>query len=239
MCLSLFYLCQTAYYNTAIGEISKAKQCDKTSLEAKIDSNASREENLERLTEEFFQSVNKVQQCDYQLKLENDNPSKTMAASSGATDGNEKKDNNGQSNKLTNPSSNLSAKSQETSNLASQKTDGRINTNHQNPTASSSLVGTNFEQAAITPETRETSEKNVKVGETKTFENDTEGREEKDSVSDQALTNGKIPDDIPDADNDSVFETQIRAAAIAETDPKTREKLWNEYRKYKGLPERK
>ena len=55
---------------------------------------------------------------------------------------------------------------------------------------------------------------------------------------DQRLTNGKIPDDIPDADNDSVFEAQIRAAAMAETDPDTQKNLWNEYRRYKGLPEK-
>ena len=54
---------------------------------------------------------------------------------------------------------------------------------------------------------------------------------------DLRLTNGKTPDDIPDADNDSVFEAQIRAAAMAETDPDTKKNLWNEYRRYKGLPE--
>ena len=53
------------------------------------------------------------------------------------------------------------------------------------------------------------------------------------------LTNGRTPDDIPDADNDSVFEAQIRAAAMAETDPVTKKNLWNEYRRYKGLPEQK
>ena len=47
---------------------------------------------------------------------------------------------------------------------------------------------------------------------------------------------GKIPDDIPPADNDSVLEEQIRQAATDETDPVIKEKLWNEYRKYKGLP---
>jgi hypothetical protein len=54
---------------------------------------------------------------------------------------------------------------------------------------------------------------------------------------DQRLTNGKIPDDIPAVGNDSVFEAQIRAAAMAETDPDTQKNLWNEYRRYKGLPE--
>ena len=47
-----------------------------------------------------------------------------------------------------------------------------------------------------------------------------------------------IPDDIPEPDNDSVLEAQIRRAAMEETDPRTRAELWNEYRKYKGLPAR-
>ena len=51
------------------------------------------------------------------------------------------------------------------------------------------------------------------------------------------LGNGQIPEDIPSADNDSVLEAQIRRAAMAEKDPEIRAKLWNEYRKYKGLPE--
>lgn len=48
--------------------------------------------------------------------------------------------------------------------------------------------------------------------------------------------NGKTPDDIPPADNDSILESQIRYAAENEPDPVKREKLWDEYRKYKGLP---
>ena len=47
-----------------------------------------------------------------------------------------------------------------------------------------------------------------------------------------------IPDDIPEPDNDSVLEAQIRRAAMGETDPRVRAELWNEYRRYKGLPAR-
>ena len=46
---------------------------------------------------------------------------------------------------------------------------------------------------------------------------------------------GKLPEDIPAADNDSVLQAQIRQAAMSETDPAVRKKLWDEYRKYKGL----
>ena len=52
----------------------------------------------------------------------------------------------------------------------------------------------------------------------------------------KVLLNGKLPDDIPPTDNDSVLEAQIRKAATNEKDPEIQKKLWNEYRKYKGLP---
>ena len=48
--------------------------------------------------------------------------------------------------------------------------------------------------------------------------------------------NGKLPEDIPPADNDSALEVQIRKAAIEETDPELKKRLWDEYRRYKGLP---
>ncbi len=47
---------------------------------------------------------------------------------------------------------------------------------------------------------------------------------------------GRTPEDIPPADNDSVLEAMIRKAATEETDPEVRKRLWNEYRRYKGLP---
>lgn len=47
--------------------------------------------------------------------------------------------------------------------------------------------------------------------------------------------NGAIPEDIPQANNDDAVAAQIRIAAENETDPDIREKLWNEYRKYKGM----
>lgn len=56
------------------------------------------------------------------------------------------------------------------------------------------------------------------------------------TVNDKVLNNGKLPEDIPSANNDSVLEAQIRQAAINEKDPVIQKKLWNEYRKYKGLP---
>jgi hypothetical protein len=51
-----------------------------------------------------------------------------------------------------------------------------------------------------------------------------------------AKANGKIPDDIPPAKNDDALAAQIRYAAENEPDPEKSRQLWNEYRKYKGLP---
>jgi hypothetical protein len=47
---------------------------------------------------------------------------------------------------------------------------------------------------------------------------------------------GASPEDIPAANNDDAVAAQIRLAAELEKDPIKKEKLWNEYRKYKGLP---
>ncbi len=49
---------------------------------------------------------------------------------------------------------------------------------------------------------------------------------------------GKLPEDIPSADNDSALAAQIRHAAENETDPVKKARLWNEYRKYMGLPQK-
>jgi hypothetical protein len=43
------------------------------------------------------------------------------------------------------------------------------------------------------------------------------------------------PADIPSGSDDDVVARQLREAASREADPAVREKLWNEYRKYKGI----
>jgi hypothetical protein len=44
---------------------------------------------------------------------------------------------------------------------------------------------------------------------------------------------GSVPGDIPDGRDDDIVARQLREAAMKETDPELREKLWDEYRKYK------
>lgn len=45
---------------------------------------------------------------------------------------------------------------------------------------------------------------------------------------------GRVPADIPDGRDDDIVARQLREAAQMETDPALREKLWDEYRKYKN-----
>ena len=42
-----------------------------------------------------------------------------------------------------------------------------------------------------------------------------------------------VPSDIPDGRDDDIVARQLREAAMKETDPELRERLWEEYRKYK------
>lgn len=49
-----------------------------------------------------------------------------------------------------------------------------------------------------------------------------------------ASAGGAIPEDIPDAKDDDIIARQLREAAMNEADPELREKLWEEYRRYKG-----
>ena len=86
----------------------------------------------------------------------------------------------------------------------------------------------------------EINEENLEA--TSTFENNI-SEDIAEYGSDQSLekaekNNGMIPKDIPQDDNDSVLEEQIRLAAINEKDPEKKKRLWNEYRKYKGLPQK-
>jgi hypothetical protein len=47
------------------------------------------------------------------------------------------------------------------------------------------------------------------------------------------VSNGAVPSDISDGSDDDIVARQLREAAMQEQDPVLREKLWDEYRKYK------
>ena len=45
----------------------------------------------------------------------------------------------------------------------------------------------------------------------------------------------RTPEDIAVLVDDDIIARQLREAALTEEDPALRERLWEEYRKYKGL----
>jgi CubicO group peptidase (beta-lactamase class C family) len=55
----------------------------------------------------------------------------------------------------------------------------------------------------------------------------------------EGMSEGEIekrtPDDISVMMDDDIVAKQLREAALAEEDPELRERLWEEYRKYKGM----
>jgi len=96
--------------------------------------------------------------------------------------------------------------------------------------ASSTMSGTEAPKNISTPEGTEVIESgNIQSLQDK---NETVGK----TRENMQKSNGKLPEDIPSAQNDDALAAQIRYAAENETDPVKRKQLWNEYRKYKGLP---
>ena len=56
------------------------------------------------------------------------------------------------------------------------------------------------------------------------------GRQDDDSELQE-----RVPADIPDGRDDDIVARQLREAAMNEEDPELRERLWDEYRRYKGI----
>ena len=267
---------QFASAASANTELSNTRNCSKIELEAVIDHEASREDNLARLSKQFFQSVNTIERCYLEqdsVDAASSNDSDSVSSSADAygaaaidstastvpvggsseqtttSSDNENPINIGAENPITDSSSSAMAATQNTSQLDYQPTGqsvaqptGQATRPAAISTASGSLVGTNLDQTTMTepaPKFATPSASNM-AGTTPQptpAKTNTTAAQTDSTVQGLRLTNGKTPDDIPDADNDSVFEAQIRAAAMAETDSDTKKNLWNEYRRYKGLPE--
>ena len=265
---------QFASAASADTELSKTHDCTEIELEAVINQDASREDNLARLSQQFFQSLNTIEHCDREQDNVDAAPStdSDSVSSNADADGAEAASDVGAmagSTASTNTASekanktatdtNNSAKDSSVSSVAATQNVDQLDSKPTNqsggqsssqatrpavtPTASGSLVGTNFDETTITEPvlTFAAPSASNMAGTTpqpRPAENNT-GAQTDATEQDVTLTNGKTPDDIPEAENDSVFEAQIRAAAMAETDPDTKKNLWNEYRRYKGLPEQK
>ena len=246
ICGYLFALGQFGTAASATTELSKMRDCTEIELEAVIDQDASREDNLARLSQQFFQSVNTIDHCD--REPESDAPAASLDIDNALSEneathvtGESSSDSN---NETANPEDENTHKPEADSppngTTASQiitPSSAQSDIPSGTATASGSLVGTNFEQDLTESAAPTASDMAGTTPQPTAVDTGISGAQNDAAAQDLRLTNGKTPDDIPDADNDSVFEAQIRAAAMAETDPDTKKNLWNEYRRYKGLPE--
>jgi hypothetical protein len=62
---------------------------------------------------------------------------------------------------------------------------------------------------------------------------DAPGDNREGDYQNQSGENSNLPPDIGDGSDDDIVARQLREAALAEKDPELKEKLWDEYRKYK------
>jgi len=224
---------------SASTELPITHDCTRPKLEAMIDQEASREDNLARLSKQFYQSVNTIDQCDHEPESnapaastpDSNSASSQDAASDAISESGGADGENASKPEADSPPDDTTASQIITPSSAQSDTPSGT------ATASGSLVGTNFEQDLTESAAPTASDMAGTTPQPTAVDTGISGAQNDAAAQDLRLTNGKTPDDIPDADNDSVFEAQIRAAAMAETDPDTKKNLWNEYRRYKGLPE--
>ena len=77
---------QFASVASANTEFSKTRDCTEIELEALINKDASRENNLARLSQQFFQSVNTIKHCDREQDNVDATPSADSDSASSGTD---------------------------------------------------------------------------------------------------------------------------------------------------------
>ena len=130
----------------------------------------------------------------------------------------------GKSKKVNNDYNSFSSKNNREELLNNRNTNNKI----VDSIASSELSGTEITEESL--EAISTFEK--------TTSEDIVEYEDDQRFNQGKTNNGMIPEDIPQDDNDSLLEEQIRLAAMNEKDPEKKKRLWNEYRKYKGLPQK-
>ena len=184
-----------------------------------------REERIQLMDQALKDALSQVQDCRQRLTgKQNQNSNGAGNASdsenSNGTDANQSEENasNGetQNQQTATPSGDLSGTE------TSQPTDTQP---EQTPMPSNELSGSE----PVKPEPKSA-----------TGELPDEQSDEQPIIKDdkKVLKNGKLPEDIPPADNDDIIAKQIREAALSESDPEKQARLWNEYRRYKGISEK-
>jgi hypothetical protein len=237
---------EDSFSESSFGETSFGQtiDCTDVSIDFMDDLSLTPEERIRLMDEAFFNSLNRFELCE---------SAKQMAASSGetASDGNGAE--TGAETDAETGSETGSETGAEDSSTKSTGDSGGSST--EASVAGSTMSGTETAEkdpAAGGAEPRKSDDlessanqnglgKNG-LGKNEPDKNETGKNEpnknetDKNTGSNMSGANGKPPEDIPSAQNDDALAAQIRYAAENETDPLKSRQLWNEYRKYKGLP---
>lgn len=186
--------------------IGETIDCTNVSINFIDDLSLTPEERIRLMDDAFFESLNRFELCE---------AAKKMAASSGEAD------DNGTPGGGKNSQVNSSGSSTSDSTSDSDSIDTSV--------AGSVMSGTQ------TPKTDYSAEEDAPKG-SDDLKNAQDINKPGKNEGDKTRSNGKLPEDIPSAQNDDALAAQIRYAAENEKDPSKSRQLWNEYRKYKGLP---
>ena len=209
---SYFLVLPVTYAEESLGE---SIDCTDVSVNYSDDLTLTQEERLRLMDKALFESLNKFEFCQSARK-------KAAAAAAG-----------GDGNAGTAGSSGGAAGGAGQGGAAGEspgeKNSGAVGQSSVNSVASSSMSGTDIPKELPPAEGLESKEQGALQ--------DSQGIAEAGTKSggNMISQNGKIPDDIPPAQNDDALAAQIRYAAENEPDPVKSKQLWNEYRKYKGL----
>ena len=180
--------------------------CTDVSIDFSDDQNLTRAERLRLMDKAFMESLNKFELCRQATE-----EAEKRGDASGAGKGTGKREGDGAASG------------------SAEKTGQNEETSTSQSVATSTMSGTEPAKEPSAAESVEVVEPGPLQGSQNTKKT---GRRNSGTV---AMSNGKLPEDIPTADNDDALAAQIRYAAENETDPIKKEQLWNEYRKYKGL----
>ena len=215
--------------------------CTEVTVDYTDEPGLTREERIERMDRAFQRSLSRFEECQSER-------AGTGAGSGGGTgDGGEGASGSGSAGSGASESAGSESDGAETSTAASDISgpDAPVDApSREGPsTAASDVTGdepavtastaSGKTRPSVNPDGKWTPPDDV---ESDTTQEDSQATDEPEREATRTQGGGKDPEDIPPEDNDSALEAQIRQAAIEETDPELKKRLWDEYRRYKGLP---
>lgn len=195
--------------------------CNKVQIDYSNDPTLTREERIRRMDKAFYDSLEKFKLCQ-------DEMAQSGTAGGGAGGGG----NGSNGNEVGSAQGGESGQSADAGQSGSASSEAKTGESTEQSTASSTMSGSTSQHDKTGGE--QTDRQNSGT-QTHSTTNQTNTGNRTKGVQHTAA-GGQRPTDIPPSDNDSALAAQIRYAAEKETDPVKKAQLWNEYRKYKGLP---